>query len=64
MSLQPRPGLSRSQRVTLAADSSALLDPGGEPWSLAVSPEAGATVTVEITVTPADAIADDGAGAV
>lgn len=64
MSLPPRPGLQRGQRVTLAADSSALLDPGGAPWSLSVIPEDGATVTVEITVTPAADIAADVAGAV
>lgn len=47
----------------LAEDSSVLLAPSGTPWTLQLIPLTGATVTVEITATPADALGDGGADA-
>jgi hypothetical protein len=42
----------------ITAGASLVLAPRGAPWSLGVTPEAGATVTVEASVTPASAITD------
>lgn len=53
----------RQQSHSLAAGASVILAPGGAPWSLGVAPEAGATVTIEVSVTPAAQIGADGAGA-
>jgi len=53
----------RQQSHSLSAGASLILAPGGFPWSLGVTPEAGATVTIEVSVTPAKQIGADGAGA-
>ncbi len=55
--------MSRQQSHVIGADASLILAPSGAPWTLAVLPEGGATVTVAISVTPAAAIGADGAGA-
>ena len=48
----PKPGLSNAERITVAAGGLALIDPTGAPWSLSVSPAAGATATVRVSTTP------------
>ncbi|AFL76232.1 hypothetical protein [Thiocystis violascens] len=53
----------RQQSHAVAAGASLILAPGGAPWSLSVLPEAGATVTLAVTATPASAVGADGAGA-
>lgn len=63
MVVQSRPGLDRLQRLTLEAGAVAVADPGGAPWTLAVTPESGATVTVEVSVSPPHVIGADGSGA-
>ncbi len=52
----------RQQSHSLAAGASLILAPGGAPWSLGVTPEVGATVTLEVSVTPAAQLGEDGSG--
>lgn len=41
-----------AERFTLAAGASRVLAPHGAPFSIAVHPEPGASVTVELTLSP------------
>lgn len=52
----PAAGLSAAERIEIAADAFALIDPKGTPWSLTLKPRDGGACMVYLSTSPASLI--------